>query len=1187
MTLLQHIAEDNKKFKEINPIIDDLLQDKLSSEQIQNNIIPHLRFLHNIGAIDLFHTVLQKLGEAYDDKIEILICRMLDAFQSFQYITMMQILQKINSHRNLSVSQKAIVAVNTIFANANGGAFDDFIENAIKDLESIIYHNNYLVFEGLENLMQELETRDPQRLSNYINFLNNYQSKSWLEYFTINQVLFNHYRRTNDFMQAKNLVTRYTNGMKQFSLTTEEKMKADIYLLRILFESRDSAWEDYSIQLFRNHSLFLNSDIEIALDFATQFFSIVRDAHEVFGRSLNEQCILEISSTILSAFHKFIEDNKTIQESLPIELCYPRKFFIDLHLNFLRAESVVNNYDARKYITELTKLQNNLLNLCRHNKNEREYLHWLLCFTDDLFSLRHEIDIRDELSSRVDQLESALGKAGFTGSVAYYLLFLARFMDYLQEDEKAKRILGEFNESGASYKAFNLSIQQIYLRLEDKYRLLPENPRRQLLDSVSLFQNLNSSREIEEALIRAEEKYNSIDFSDINYVTEVGIENVYDLLETCINIFLNASRFDLVDSVWQTFRHLQQKWKFSHEDLARIDLKYAVRLHRGYRMDEAYAIAEKISNADIHPLLKLHALILMGDIEAARSWPKFHFNSLSKALALAEQCNYSSEIARIYHKIGMFFCTHYPALGISFFRKAENLFHKLGMTDDLNEICLVRAQASLLINRAYAYKYNKTAQKNLTDPLLNEARRLLTEYPRYIFKSESSRAFHDRISGMFECSSSKFKNAYLFYSRAGAYHEILLTLESAVISLSIGGKKNEALEFADLYVKVVTERNDTDRIQHAQMMKKTLLEPFGTVIYPYISSPYPETTLLDILDDISFKEEIWALDQNPIRKYFPYPSDEGKCVAFKEGDVITLAPVALQPLTYYRGQSQRYQPSFPSIHRTNMSESQIFVERLKYCEFHLLLDTHPLTNRFKDTFRYKFPDGKEESLNFNVYHLALAQHYGIATELMDLTSDKWVAAFFASTKYSDGEYSPVKEKGKGIFYIRKENPREKSVINPIGIQPFSRPGEQRGYALPLKKGEDFEEGSLCIEFSHDPDISEFIFNYTNRSRKLFPDDILKEKADFIKGAHSFSKGAFEMARLKYYPATHEDTINEWLQIEKIEIIDRPQVSFTVNDMEEYRKNLPRLLQVIQENIIFLSLGNKTPEGINILYPTRN
>lgn len=439
---------------------------------------------------------------------------------------------------------------------------------------------------------------------------------------------------------------------------------------------------------------------------------------------------------------------------------------------------------------------------------------------------------------------------------------------------------------------------------------------------------------------------------------------------------------------------------------------------------------------------------------------------------------------------------------------------------------------------------------------------------------------------MLYCNTEKFKDAFLFYNRIDAYKDTLLVLESAIITCSMNGRNEDALEFAQIYLNVVKDRNDAHHINHAYGMINTLKMDHGVVLFPYSGRPYKETTLLDILDKISFEEEKWALDKSLIRPHFPYPKDEGKCIPFKKNDVVTLSPVCLLPYTYYRGQSKRHPKCYPTLYRENISASARFVERLKYCEFCYLLETHPLCTRFKNSFKYKFPDGREELLNFNIDHLALAQHYGIATELMDVTSDKWIAAFFASTKFEDGVYSPFNNDGTGIFYTCTEPNPDNPTIRPIGIQPFSRPGEQRGYARYMHEKEDFEDCSTHIEFKHHLDISEFIYNFTNRSRKLFPDDILQRKAEIVVKSKSFSKAAYDMALNKFYQGVSNATVEEWLRIENIYIQQEPVVRFTEADMEEYRSNLPKLLQSIQNNILVLNIGYKTQDGINILYPTR-
>ena len=733
---------------------------------------------------------------------------------------------------------------------------------------------------------------------------------------------------------------------------------------------------------------------------------------------------------------------------------------------------------------------------------------------------------------------------------------------------------------------YNISIQKKYLRLEDKYRLLPQNRRRDLLDTIILLTDLNTSREIQEGLIRAESQFHSIDLTDDNYITEVGLENILRFIIKCGHIFLNASRFDLMDLLWDKYEAIVSRWEFNPDVKSEVELNRAVSLFRRGLLDDAYRLADSIERQAVHDVLRLRALIMMGYVEAAKSWPEFRINSMSKALGLAESLGLPNEMALIYHKLGCFFSPYYPALGISFLRKAETIYGKLGMTDELYEMYLLRAQASMLIHIVSSERYIKEeTDKNITLSFLEEARSLLKEYPRSVYKSESSRAFHDRISGMIECDIPKLNDAYLFYQRVGAYKDVLLVLESAIITCSVHGERLAALNFAQEFLNRAIERSDSTHIYHARNMIRILNMPGGVVLFPYVKRPYKETTLLDILDVISFEEERWALCKDHIRKHFPYPCDEGKCELFKEGDVVALHPVCLRPFTYYRGQSKRYykkpeekEPEcVPSLYRSNMSDSGRFLERLKYCELHLLLETYPLCAKFRNAFIFRYPDGKEEVFNFNVYHLAIAQHYGIATELIDVTSDKWIAAFFASTKYENEEYSPYREVGTGVFYTITEQTPEQPSIRPIGIQPFSRPGEQRGYAVPMGEKENFEDKASVIEFKHYPEINEFIFNYTNRSKKLFPRDVLLSKVNEIKSGGRFSKAAYDMAVTKFYQGVDGKTIDEWMTQMRVNICDEPVVGFTEEEIEEYRRDLPRLLNAIQENILVLNLGYRKTE----------
>jgi hypothetical protein len=98
-----------------------------------------------------------------------------------------------------------------------------------------------------------------------------------------------------------------------------------------------------------------------------------------------------------------------------------------------------------------------------------------------------------------------------------------------------------------------------------------------------------------------------------------------------------------------------------------------------------------------------------------------------------------------------------------------------------------------------------------------------------------------------------------------------------------------------------------------------------------------------------------------------------------------------------------------------------------------------------------------------VDHVAIAQHYGLRTGLLDLTESVNVAAFFATNELlRDGRWVPATD-GWGVIYRlsvpRSRSPQEAEKdlewMSPIGYQPFPRPNEQWAWAYELGITQDF------------------------------------------------------------------------------------------------------------------------------------
>lgn len=229
----------------------------------------------------------------------------------------------------------------------------------------------------------------------------------------------------------------------------------------------------------------------------------------------------------------------------------------------------------------------------------------------------------------------------------------------------------------------------------------------------------------------------------------------------------------------------------------------------------------------------------------------------------------------------------------------------------------------------------------------------------------------------------------------------------------------------------------------------------------------------------------------------------------------------------YRGQSQEYVPCFPTLYRQYpkpLSPAEIFVWRMRLILFRDLLDSHPLVTHF---FKRH---------NFKLDYEGLAQHYGLATSVLDLTSNLDIALFFAMTWYDQlNDCYHAFDDGKkreGILYVfcpvRANEPSPcripeylRTNITPIGLQPFLRPARQKGYALHIKQGKSTKSWAYRFKFTCED--SKEIFEKFSRGKDLWIDDPLADKTKIIKEVNTFSFKIFDRAFQEFRPKGYSKT----------------------------------------------------------------
>lgn len=243
----------------------------------------------------------------------------------------------------------------------------------------------------------------------------------------------------------------------------------------------------------------------------------------------------------------------------------------------------------------------------------------------------------------------------------------------------------------------------------------------------------------------------------------------------------------------------------------------------------------------------------------------------------------------------------------------------------------------------------------------------------------------------------------------------------------------------------------------------------------------------------------------------------------------------------YRGQNEEVVPCLPTIYRGNPNDAQVFLQRMRLVQFQRLLKSHPVVTRFF------------ERHHFLVNEEGLAQHYGLKTEVLDLTSNLDVALFFATCKYDKNtdtyDYYHDKGEHEGVLYvfdpIRDNEPSpplyfDKYMhgnITPIGLQAFPRPGAQFGYALHIGKGGSTK--SWMYRFTFTSEESKHYYDMFQKGESLWIKDKLIEKTKQIVGQTTFSYSVFKEAFEKYRPKGYSKTkMKVALANEKIALVKK-------------------------------------------------
>lgn len=295
--------------------------------------------------------------------------------------------------------------------------------------------------------------------------------------------------------------------------------------------------------------------------------------------------------------------------------------------------------------------------------------------------------------------------------------------------------------------------------------------------------------------------------------------------------------------------------------------------------------------------------------------------------------------------------------------------------------------------------------------------------------------------------------------------------------------------------------------------------------------------ILQVLEDIAEEELKMKLD--PLQSsYISYLQSENSfnLVLNERSGRKQFMPTSPSGTKFYRGEKIYHELCKPSLFR-NLSSKNILIERLRTCVFELLLESHPIVKDFLNS-------------GYDIEPIGLAQHYGLKTNLLDLSNNKWVAAFFACTTPNPiGEYELLDssfENSMGILYSLEVEPEDyyKDILI-IGAQPFERPTRQNAYAISLSEDDNFNDrkGLRVIPFKHNKDAESILFDMFYRSKKIFPEDTLVNVVNNINKMKEISSSAVSFCKKVYYSDINDDIWSQNIKETGFSIISETKINF--------------------------------------------
>lgn len=301
------------------------------------------------------------------------------------------------------------------------------------------------------------------------------------DYLNLQDIAFMHYRINGNQQKTNSLIERIIaeNKKKQQG---DEQMITQIKLMYVMFDN-GYKWQEYSVVLFLNRTTFLNRGYRVGAAFIQETYRLLRDVSLLNNQSLSNQLQNEMFADFDRYIERYISEIESDIAELDDRFLYRKRNLLMLKLELLKNKAGDDLVLLRKNNDEIF---DRLIEMCRHNGDKREMLHFLVVHADDILTIdnqiresgkndvgyantmlqkdydNHRMAYINKAENLVCEIVNILYLRKYDKSLAYYVIYTAYFYMLLENRQRSLFFFTMFEKYDIDIRNWTMPIQQIY-----------------------------------------------------------------------------------------------------------------------------------------------------------------------------------------------------------------------------------------------------------------------------------------------------------------------------------------------------------------------------------------------------------------------------------------------------------------------------------------------------------------------------------------------------------------------------------------------------------------------------------------------------------------------------------------------------------------------------------------------------